>query len=107
MKKLNIEITPKELCRINRDSYELIDVREIREKSIADIGGRLIPVNTLPSIADDEFLKKSRLILYCHHGIRSLHGVQYLHSMGFARVQSLQGGINLWSKDIDSTIPFY
>jgi|SaaInlStandDraft_6_1057023.scaffolds.fasta_scaffold49932_2 rhodanese-related sulfurtransferase len=107
MKELNIEITPQELCSLDENSYELIDVRELREKSIADIGGKLIPVNTLPSIVDDEFLKDKRLILYCHHGVRSFQGVQYLHSKGFARVQSLQGGINLWSKDIDSTIPFY
>ena len=47
-------------------SYELIDVRGVNEKSIADISGRLIPLNPLPLIEDDELLK---LIILSLHGL--------------------------------------
>jgi rhodanese-related sulfurtransferase len=101
MSEFNLEITVQELDNLDTDPYELIDIREAWEKSIADIGGILIPLNTLPSIENKLDFKSRRLILYCHHG------ANYLRSKGFLSVQSLQGGIDLWAREIDREIPTY
>ena len=102
-----LEITPQDLQALEQSSYELIDVRESWEKAISDMGGRLVPLNTLPSIEQETELKEKKVILYCHHGVRSFHGVQYLRSKGFSQVQSLKGGIDAWAKLIDAKVPIY
>lgn len=103
---LELEISPKDTAELSTSEYLLIDVREEWEKQIADIGGRLIPLQSLPSILSED-LSHTRLVLYCHHGVRSLYGVQFLRSKGFDKAQSLSGGIDRWSKEVDETIPSY
>jgi rhodanese-related sulfurtransferase len=47
------------------------------------------------------------LVVYCHHGIRSLSGAAILEQHGFANVVSLAGGIDAWSLHIDPKVPRY
>ena len=47
------------------------------------------------------------LVVYCHHGIRSLRGAAFLEHAGFSNVVSLAGGIDAWSCVVDSTVPRY
>ena len=76
------------------------------EKLIADIGGDLIPLPELErrwrEIPTDEGL----VVVYCHHGVRSLHAAHFLLSKGLEAV-SLAGGIDAWSRQIDPKIPVY
>jgi len=88
----------------------LIDVREPAEHAICQIdGARLIPMNTvaarLPSIeaAADEAL----IVVLCHHGMRSLSVVNWLRQQGVENCQSLKGGIDRWSLEIDPGVPRY
>lgn len=104
---LALEIMPQELNSLSPEAYQLIDVREPWEKAIADIGGRLVPLSLLPSLVDEQYLMEARVVLYCHHGVRSLYGVQYLRAKGFEKVQSLQGGIDRWALEVDKTLPTY
>ena len=46
-------------------------------------------------------------VIYCHHGIRSLHATHQMRSKGFQNSYSLEGGIERWSNDIDPTIARY
>jgi len=46
-------------------------------------------------------------IIYCHHGVRSLHAVQYLRQQGFQNTLSMQGGIDAWSNQIDPNLEKY
>ena len=43
----------------------------------------------------------------CHHGMRSLQVANYLTHSGFTEVVNLQGGIDAWSKQKDSSVPVY
>ena len=47
------------------------------------------------------------IVAYCHHGVRSLSAAALLEGMGFARVVSLRGGIDAWSKHVDPRVPRY
>ncbi|MEQ9070975.1 MAG: rhodanese-like domain-containing protein [Gimesia chilikensis] len=47
------------------------------------------------------------MIVYCHHGMRSLQVASWLSQNGFTNVKSMQGGIDAWSCEIDDTKPRY
>ena len=85
----------------------LIDVREPREWEIARLpGATLIPLSTLPARLG-ELDAAREIVLYCHHGQRSMHALELLRASGFTKLKSLRGGINAWSKDVDSAVPRY
>ena len=106
---MDIEITvmqAKEL-REKNPSIQFLDVREPEEVEIGNISKTLhIPLNLIPyKLAD--IPKEEPLIVYCHHGMRSLKAVEYLKAKGFNNVINLKGGIHEWSTKIDSSIPTY
>ena len=51
--------------------------------------------------------KQKRVVVHCHHGVRSLRVAKWLRERGFEKAQSLRGGIEAWSTEIDSSIPKY
>lgn len=85
---------------------DLIDVRDRWEWEVARIdGARLIPLGELDRATD--LLDRSReLVVYCHHGTRSAVAAEWLRSQGF-RARNLSGGIDRWSREVDSTIRRY
>jgi rhodanese-related sulfurtransferase len=94
----NWVITPSEL-KSCIDSVVLVDVREPEEYAVSHIqGSKLIPLKELYLRAEKELDKKSDIIVYCAHGIRSLHGLVALQKMGFEKIRSLEGGIAAWEE---------
>jgi len=51
--------------------------------------------------------KDSKIALYCHSGIRSMHVADFLLSQGFQSLANLQGGIDAWAQEIDTTLERY
>lgn len=95
-----------------RDQHEpflLLDVREPDEYATARIeGSELIPMSQLGErLTELEPHRSAHIIVHCHHGIRSLQVAQALRSRGFAKVQSMAGGIDQWSLQVDPGIPRY
>ena len=43
----------------------------------------------------------------CHHGVRSQRVASFLAQNGFSAVVNLQGGIEAWSSQLDSSVPHY
>ena len=87
----------------------LIDVREQDELAIASVQGALhIPLGELPSryleIDADE---DTPIAVICHSGRRSLNAALFLHQQGLTGARSVAGGIDLWSVDIDPSVPRY
>jgi len=104
-----LEITAAELKK-RLDAGEkilLIDVREPWEFEVCRIeGAKLIPMQTIP--ANLQALDvEDPVICYCHHGMRSLDVAVWLQRQGVESARSLTGGIDLWSAEIDPTIPRY
>jgi len=103
------EITALELERerARRPELVLVDVREPREAEIAHIAGaRLIPLRELPGRLA-ELSGHGDIVTLCHHGPRSLKAREILKGAGFANVRSLAGGIDAWSREVDSEVPRY
>lgn len=103
-----LEITVEELKeRIDRnDSIVLLDVREPHEYEIANLGGKLIPLNDLPKRVN-ELDSSDEIVVYCATGIRSGKAVKFLTEVGFRKVKNLIGGISAWAEKIDQTMPSY
>lgn len=90
------------------DSITLLDVREPWEIETASISGsKTIPMGELPARANNELDPESEIIVFCHHGVRSLNVTAWLRNQGFERVQSMAGGINQWTREIDPSVPLY
>ena len=89
------------------DNYLLLDVREPVELQIAAINNAVhIPMGEIPSRLD-ELDRDKTIICLCKSGGRSAQVGHFLLDQGFSKVINLAGGINAWSEDVDSTIPFY
>lgn len=103
------DLTPVEVAdRMRSDSPPvLVDVREDWERSIAAIPDAVgIPMAEIPSRLHE--LPSGRdIVLFCHHGMRSLQVAHWLQTQGFDRLVNLTGGIDAWSHDVDPTIPTY
>ena len=103
------EISPQELKQKleSNTSVLLLDVREQSEYDLVHLeGARLIPLNTLPHHVDS-LLSDQEIVVYCHHGQRSLYATAYLQQNGFSDVKNLIGGIDQWAIEIDPTLPRY
>ncbi len=89
------------------EAVQLIDVREPHEWQIARLpGAQLIPLRELPGRVD-ELARDRKVVVYCHHGIRSRHAVEYLRNEGLSNSSSLRGGIDAWSREVDADVPRY
>lgn len=87
----------------------LLDVRQPEEHAVAALpGSTLIPLGELPNrLAEVAPLAEALVVVYCHHGIRSLNGAFLLQQAGLGPVASLAGGIDAWSRQVDSSVPRY
>jgi adenylyltransferase/sulfurtransferase len=86
---------------------ELLDVREPHEHEIVALpSSRLIPLRELPSRLG-ELDPQADLVVYCHHGTRSMQAVSVLRGAGFPRVRSLAGGIDGWASEADHAMARY
>jgi rhodanese-related sulfurtransferase len=109
---LPLEISPADVQkRIDAgEKLHLIDVREPDEYAIARIqGGSLIPMRAIPAElqALETLADEGPLMVYCHHGVRSLNVVNWLRNQGLESCQSISGGIDLWSLTVDASVPRY
>ena len=105
------QIDPRQLAvkRKTGEAVHLLDVRQAWEHETAALpDSQLIPLNELPQrAAEVRPPEGSLLVVYCHHGVRSLSAAAYLERLGHANVASLSGGIDVWSQLIDPTVPRY
>ena len=91
----------------------LLDVREPWEAATASIASgsarldqRLIPMGEIPARLA-ELDPTQPIVVFCHHGVRSLQVVAFLERQGFESVYNLAGGIDAWSREVDPSVPRY
>lgn len=98
--------TLKRMMIEDRD-FVLLDVREEWEFQISRLPkAKLIPLRELPQRVS-ELNPYDEIVIYCHHGVRSLDAAYLLQQIGFKRISSLIGGIDRWSREIDLSIDRY
>jgi adenylyltransferase/sulfurtransferase len=111
------EITVEELAAWLDEGkpVALLDVREAWEHDLAALpGSTLLPLGELSDsdldLGDDPGSSAGgrALLVYCHHGVRSLSAVAILRDKGWpGALYSLAGGIDAWSCRIDPSVPRY
>ena len=107
---MDYEIAPGDVkgLRDRGEAFTLLDVREPWEFETARLdGAKLMPMGEVPSRAHQELDPDEHIIVYCHHGVRSLSVTHWLRQQGFENVQSMRGGIDAWSRRVDSSVPLY
>jgi len=104
-----LEITPEALAArlAAGEPIDLVDVREPSEWETCRIpGARLVPLSGLGDHVGS-FDPAREVVLYCHHGVRSMNALRRLQGAGLTRLRSLAGGIDRWSLEVDPGVARY
>ena len=109
---LPYEIEPGALAELLQNNgqshFVLLDVREPWEVEIGALPGVVcMPMGDVPSRAFAELDPDRPIVTICHHGVRSLNVAAWLRKEGFEQSQSLAGGMDAWSTQVDPSIPRY
>jgi rhodanese-related sulfurtransferase len=107
---LDLEVAPAELKTMLGGGAQpfLLDVREPWETTAVRFpGAHAIPMGDVPSRANMELDPDGRIVVICHHGVRSLNVANWLRNQGFEQAQSLRGGIDAWARDVDPEVARY
>ena len=107
---MDLEITVDQLKALLATEHPplLLDVRELWEYQTAHIEpSTLMPMGDVPARAHQELDPEEHITVLCHHGQRSLNVTAWLRNQGFENVQSLRGGIDAWSAEVDPKVLRY
>ncbi|WP_025771925.1 Grx4 family monothiol glutaredoxin [Thioalkalivibrio sp. HK1] len=103
------QITPAELAAAmaaRGEGLELVDTRTSEEREQAKIEpSTLLDRETMQSLS--ALPKDSYLVFYCHTGVRSQSVAEHFRAEGFVNVHNLSGGIDAWSREVDTNLPRY
>jgi rhodanese-related sulfurtransferase len=103
------DLTPEQLRELIAQGRtpRLIDVREPEEFELCRLpGAELLPAANIAEWS--QWLDPDQeILIYCHHGVRSLHAVMYLTARGFKHVRHLRGGLDAYSLRADPCLPRY
>jgi rhodanese-related sulfurtransferase len=107
MRELEISVAELQQKKKFGEQFLLIDVREPWEYETCRIAGaQLMPMRTIPGNLQQLDVDRD-VVCYCHHGQRSLDVAAWLRAQGVESAQSLAGGIDKWSLEIDPSVPRY
>ena len=85
----------------------LVDVRQPEEHAFCALPDSvLIPLGELMARVEEVQPEGATVVVYCHHGVRSLSGAAILRRAGI-EAASLAGGIDRWSQTVDPGVPRY
>jgi rhodanese-related sulfurtransferase len=100
------DITVEELARLREqdDDLVLVDVREESEYEAVNLGGRLIPLASLPERLG-ELDRDGHIVVHCRAGNRSATAVEQLREAGFTNAWNLNGALVAWRERIDPSLP--
>ena len=87
--------------------FVLLDVREDGEVAHANIAEHTHIVMNLIPLRHNELPDDKPIVVYCHHGMRSMQVALFLEHAGFSDVYNLSGGIEAWSVQIDPSAARY
>ena len=105
------QITPLELKQRLAAGEDLfiLDVREPHEWEISNLshlGAKLIPKGDVVARMN-ELDTAVEMVVQCRTGVRSADVIRELKKHGFKKMSNLEGGINRWAREVESTIPVY
>ncbi len=97
-----IDLPPSERPR-------LIGCREREGLDICRIdGAEWLPLGEFPTSLERFQGNVGRgVVVYCHHGMRSMHAAAFLRAQGVEQVFSMAGGIDAWARLVDASMDRY
>ena len=106
---IDLEISAADAAELLKENNaRLVDVREPWEFARTSIEGSLLmPMGEVPSRANQELDPDARLLVLCHHGVRSMNVTVWMRNQGFENAQSVRGGIDAWSREVDPMVARY
>jgi len=109
--ELPVEVSCRDVAALRKagEDFCFIDCREQDEYDLVRISGaRLLPMSELGArVGELEAHKSERIVVHCHHGGRSLQVAAWLRRQGYARAQSMAGGIDAWAVEIEPGMARY
>ncbi len=112
-----LEINVKQVAerRMAGETLVLLDVREAEELKTVSIEGDDVvwlamselaneQLDAIPDVLQD---KTQEIIVFCHHGNRSLQVAGWLEQQGWENVHNMTGGIDDWAMHVDPSIGRY
>lgn len=105
-----IQISPRDLKdELDQadEEIKLLDIRSREEVEAVKIEGSQIMTNELQQEALGKWNKETRTVIIDHTGERSLDVAAFFIGHGLNRTVALAGGIDNYSKEVDSSIPRY
>jgi rhodanese-related sulfurtransferase len=106
-----LEITPQAVAALREagENFTLVDCREQDEWDHGHLeGAELAPLSQFAETARKRFTDaREKVVIYCHHGMRSARASLFLREGGLPNVWSMAGGIEAWSLEIDPEVPRY
>ncbi|MCP4048557.1 MAG: Grx4 family monothiol glutaredoxin, partial [Gammaproteobacteria bacterium] len=91
---------------LDNHSVILIDVRGSEEQALASLDAAK-PMNNETMQLMETLPKDTALAFICHVGNRSQVAAEHFRKQGFTNVNNVVGGIDAWSKEVDSSVPQY
>lgn len=107
-----VEIGCEELASLLKepsaaDKILLLDVREPWEFEICHLPGSILLHAGDPEAIKLKMVLAELVVTICHHGIRSFSAAMSFRSLGISHTKSLAGGLDLWARLIDESMPRY
>jgi rhodanese-related sulfurtransferase len=106
---MDYEIQPEQVKRMldAAEDFTFLDCREPWEYQTAHIANTThIPMQDIPARIQ-ELDPDDHIVVICHHGMRSMNVTAWLRQQGYEKTQSVAGGIDRWSRQVDPTVPIY
>lgn len=105
------EVSPRQVAAMRQGGgpHVLIDCRTEQEFALVAIqGAKLVPLHEAGQrLAELKAIASQRVIIYCHHGMRSLQMTAFLRHQGCADVFSMAGGIDAWAMAVEPEMARY
>ena len=106
---LKMQIAPTELAAWlkTRNGLKVVDIRTREEHDAARIDGAVLFSQELMQEMLGRWKRDEPLVIVDHQGKKSMDAAAYFLGHGFQNVRALRGGIDAWSREVDSKVPRY
>lgn len=100
--------TPADAAQaLEQDTWTVVDVREAAELEIVSVDGtQHLPLSELVE-RFAEIPTDRPIALMCHHGGRSAQAQTFLATKGITDTLNIDGGIDRWAVEVDSSLDRY
>lgn len=100
-------VAPADLAALTAEGTKVVDVRSDYDRNIAAFPGphEVLDEDSIERLS--ALPKDTPLAFLCHHGVSSLRAAEHFRGLGFTRLYNVEGGIDAYARDVDSSVRRY